>query len=414
MRGSFFTESTSLPMVDSGYESKIPECGQCGFYKTCKSPKIKPQGKGRKKIMIILNSPDKEADSRGEHICGQTRDLLSMILRKHGVDLKQDCIITSSLICKVPEDTKPEKVIGSTKNCRPNLTNLIKEHDPRIIFLMGYLPIKSMLTYFWKPNDIEYNSLVGWTIPVQKLVNNAWVIPTYHPSEISNEKFVIVRKMFQDHIEKGIALLKKDPHPDGLPNYEATALCLYDKKAILDKLNKIMDEKKPTAFDYETNMLKPDSWKSRIECMSVCNGNYSYAFSNIPEIRERWKMFLRSDVPKVGYNAKFETRWSRRIFKVRVNEWIWDGMNNAHILDCRKGITSLKFQSFARFGTLDYDSKVANLLKSKDESSYGENRIKDIPVNDLLKYCSMDSLLERQVWKSQRKELKAKVEKQRG
>ena len=40
----------------------IPLCGACGLYKTCSSPKMKPSGKYRDKILFVGESPGQEED----------------------------------------------------------------------------------------------------------------------------------------------------------------------------------------------------------------------------------------------------------------------------------------------------------------------------------------------------------------
>jgi hypothetical protein len=72
-------------------------------------------------------------------------------------------------------------------------------------------------------------------------------------------------------------------------------------------------------------------------------------------------------------------------------------MITAHILDNRKGITSLKFQAYVNFGVSDYDSHISPFLKSDDE--FGANSfnsilkfIKQYGEKPVLTYCGLDSL----------------------
>ena len=402
MRASFFDSSASLPMAGEKYVRTLPECGRCGFYKGCKSPKQKPIGKGKKSILIVSSHPTKEADELGQHLSGPDKEKLSAILRRNGLDLQKDCILTSALICK--PHGKPDAVLASVNHCYPNLNNLIQDMKPKLIILLGRHAIKSLVTHLWHKFDSKMTmNMAGWLLRPHVLPDT-WVIGTYHPNETHDQKESIANDMMIRHIEKGLKHLDRTPHPKGIPDYKKEITLLYKTEEIYALLKNLIRDKKPVAFDYETNMKKPDHWKSRIACMSVSNGKRSWAFLNTPDIKEFWIEFLTSDIPKVGFNSKFESRWSRRLFGVWPNNWIWDGMLDAHILDCRTFVTSLKWQAFARFGTPDYDSHIKPFLKSKEEGGYAENRVKDIPVDDLLYYCGLDSYLEYKVWKHQSKE----------
>jgi hypothetical protein len=84
-----------------------------------------------------------------------------------------------------------------------------------------------------------------------------------------------------------------------------------------------------------------------------------------------------------------EDRWSRVHFGTAVNNWAADTMLNAHILNCSKGVTGLKFQAFAHFGESGYDEVTQPYLSGAGKL----NRLHELPIEKLLLYCAMDSLL---------------------
>ena len=43
-------------------------CLECGLYRTCKTPKMKPHGKGRLKAMIVAEAPGKNEDELGKQL----------------------------------------------------------------------------------------------------------------------------------------------------------------------------------------------------------------------------------------------------------------------------------------------------------------------------------------------------------
>jgi hypothetical protein len=156
------------------------------------------------------------------------------------------------------------------------------------------------------------------------------------------------------------------------------------------------------AFDYETNMLKPDSKDAEIVCCSVCwEGKKTIAFPWHGEaVTAMSELLLSPKIKKVGANNKFEERWTRRILGHGVRGWVWDCMVSAHVLDNRPLITSVKFQSFVRLGQPSYDTAVGPYLKASDGNK--KNRIKEVDLGSLLQYCGMDSLLEWLIAESQR------------
>ena len=108
------------------------------------------------------------------------------------------------------------------------------------------------------------------------------------------------------------------------------------------------------------------------------------------------KVLLKCDIPKRGFNAKFEHRWTKAKLGIEVNNWQWDGQVGSHVLDNRHNINSLKFQAFVNFGQDSYDHHISPQLEARKKGGYAVNQIKDIDLGQLMLYCGMDSLLE---WK---------------
>lgn len=378
----------SLPMATDS-----PQCGACGLYKKCQSPKMKPYNRGKEKdILIVSESPGEQEDKQGRQLVGNSGKELAEVIRRAGKNLYTDFSLTNALICH----PKGNKITDSrmVDYCRPNLLKTIKEENPKVIILLGLKPIQSLIPYLWKPLKNSQNKMdiwYGWTIPSQKI--NAWVCPTFHPSFLLRMKNPIYDKLFEKHIRKAIRLSDVKRPWNNLRKFdESEVKILKGRYLIEEKLNNLIKLNRPIAFDYETNMLKPDNDNARIVCMSVSNGVKTYAFMVDRSVHEPIRNFLKSDIPKLGWNEKFEMKWSRKIFKCWPKNMTWDGMNNAHILNNREGVTSLKLQSFVRFGQLGYDEEIAPFLEA--EGTYKKNRIDEIPEQKLLKYCGMDSLLE--------------------
>jgi hypothetical protein len=163
----------------------------------------------------------------------------------------------------------------------------------------------------------------------------------------------------------------------------------------------------PIAFDYETTCLKPEGSEAEIVSASIAWNSYkgptAMSFSWQGEAIPAMKKLLDSNVPKIAHNMKFEERWTQKEFGHGVKNWKWDTMQAAHILDNRRAITSLNFQSFVKLGQEPYDSSIKPFLQSAGPGK--PNRIKEIPINELLMYGGMDALLTYMLAEKQVKEM---------
>lgn len=368
-------------------EPLLPQCGACGLHKTCRDPKVPVRGLGKRKILIIGEFP---GDGRDE----STRTL-SNTLQKFGVDLYEDCWLTYSIICRPTDDHTPtDDEIGY---CRPNLTKALDEYCPDLVIPLGGSAIKALLLPIWR-DDIGYavERWAGWQVPCQK--PNMWICPTYHPAHLLwKDKAVLITRRFEQHI--GAACNLGSPEFGNpwvrLPEFEKHITCIQNPEVASRAIREMMQRAdSPIAFDYETNMLKPDSENATIVSCALSNGELTIAYPWHGSAITATQEFLKSDIPKIAANLMFEERWTLATFGHGVNNWFHDTMQWAHVEDFRKGICGLEFQSFVKLGMPQYSGRVKHLFES--EGSNEPNNWKKIPIEDLLLYNGLDALLE---WK---------------
>lgn len=396
MREGFFNLSE---LSISNTTSTISRCGLCGLNRGCISPKMPPTGKGRKGILICAEAAGHVEDQEGEQLIGEAGQLLRGILKGLDVKLDKDCWKTNCVICRPPKNKTPSA--KQIESCRPNLMNTIKKLKPHTIILLGASAIKSLIPIVWK-DDVGngVSKWVGWNIPSQKL--NTWICPTYHPSYLLRTKNDLLESIVRKHLRqafthterpwKEVPDYKKDVEIITRPSQAAKAIRAIKSNSVI-------------AFDYETNCIKCENIGSEIICCSICiNGKNTFSYPWSGEAVDATAELLKSDVPKVGANIKFEDRWTRRKLGFAVRGWYWDTMLASHILDNRSGITSVKFQSFVRLGLEGYDLHIKPYFKSDEKTRL--NRIKELPINDLLLYNAMDSLVEYKIYILQKKEMK--------
>lgn len=385
--------------------SLLPECGVCKLHTRCNSPKMKVDGKGEKRTLIIGEAPGEQEDEQGRPFVGTAGSLLKETLQSIGVNLRRDCWVTNALICRPTSDSDKNRTPTDKEinHCRPNIIREVQTLKPDVIVPLGGVATKSLLSWLWKEDVGNISRWAGQRIPCQKI--NAWVCPTYHPSYVvrSQDKKsydVIQKTLFTRHLKAAFSLQGKPW--DTVLDYNRLANVTWDADQAVNVIRDFMAKGVPIAFDYETNMLKPESDLADIVCVSLSDGETSWAFPWQGEVIKAFSDLLRSDTPKVGWNVKFEERWTRRILGHSVNNWIWDGMLAAHLIDNRSGVTGLKFQAFALLGVDSYDTHVKAYFDSKGGCN-SPNRIRDVPMQALLKYCSYDALFEYKVAEVQMK-----------
>lgn len=368
---------------------------------------MEPSGNARKGLLIVGEAPGRHEDNQGTQFVGETGTLLRRVLSKLGVSLDKDCLKTNALICRPPDNKIPDpKMIGY---CRPNLLNTVREHDPEVIVLLGGVAVASLIGHLFKADTGGIKRWAGSVIKCRR--PNAWICPTFHPSFVQRmgeggKDKGMMERVFTKHLAAAVKLVGTRPWGEGVPDYASKVRCVFDPDKAAKAIREMIKRGGNVAFDYETNMLKPDSKKARIVSCSVCwNGKYTIAYPWMGDAITATRELIKSPLGKIASNAKFEERWTRRKLKTRVRNWRWDTMIIAHALDCRGGITSIKHQAFVRLGQEDYDGHLKRMLHSKEDTGNAENQVKDIALKDLLLYGGLDSLLEYMVAEEQAREL---------
>lgn len=373
----------------------VAACNKCGLHRGCRTPFMKPSGRGRAGILVVSEAPGEMEDLHGTQLPARRADQLGAALAEFDIDLRDDCWLTNALICRPKGNVVPtEKVVDY---CRPNLVNTVEELQPQKIILLGGTAVRSLIPWLWKEDGSpKITTWAGWKIPVQKL--NAWVCPTFHPAYVfrasESNREPVVGTVYRRQLKAATGLAGR-PWRE-VPNYRKLVSRIADPWAAAEAVKRMRRPGVPVAFDYETDCLKPDAG-GRIVCCGVSDGTATVAFPWAePAVGAVKALLADRAVPKLGWNAAFEERWTRRVLGVPVAGWAADGMINSHIADNRPGVNSLKFQAFVRLGVPEYDGHVKSFLRA-DGGGYTKNRINQVPLDDLLLYCGTDALLEWQV-----------------
>jgi uracil-DNA glycosylase family 4 len=376
-------------------------CGHCGLKDNCQTPKMRPDGRGRRRVLMVSEFPGATEDAAGKPLVGRAGQKLESVVGGLGFDLRRDCWLHNAVICHPTGQKRPPE--SAVDDCRPNLLNTINELDPDVIVLLGGDAIRGLLEDLWRGNLGGAGRWTGWTIPCQQ--TNRWICPTHSPAYLLHEDHPVLERHFRDHLAAAFALDGR-PWPDGPPDYPAAVEPILDADVAARRLGRY--KRGVVAFDFENNPLKPDHERAEIVSCAVCwNNRETIAFPWHGAVKDAMRDLLTNpDVGKIASNLKHEQRWCLRKLGFRVRNWVFDTMLAAHALDPRGGISALKFQAFVRFGVPDWSHHISPFLDAgRGRGGNAPNRIKEIGLPLTLRYNGLDALHEFAVAEVQAAEL---------
>jgi uracil-DNA glycosylase family 4 len=428
MKDGFFEEFKEIYEVSISKEKplKTYTCEDCKLYQSCKSPKIKVTGQGRKRIMLVFEFPGKEEGIVGKFLVGETKRLLTGIFLKYGVKIEQDCWITSAVRC-TPFDKKNMLRVPTKKEismCRKNLLSDIETLTPNVIIVLGDIALTSLLGHrlVGRMKKGKYTDWLNLQVPDQEM--KKWICCVFSPYFIKN-RMNDSRKEWDINIYMGMwkkqiknALLKWNVDVP-IMNYTSRIKTITDEKKIYSVLDRYIREKyKWIAFDYETTGIKPHRKEQRILCVSISNGNESVSFPvlNTSLFRSKFKMLMEcEEIGKIAHQLSFEELWTKVKLNMDVCGKRYDTLLAAHCINNRRSLSSngLKFLVYVNFGVLGYDGDVDKYIHRTKENEIKKsgnalNCLDELELETLLKYNAEDSYFTYLLFKLQRKVLKGK------
>jgi uracil-DNA glycosylase family 4 len=361
-------------------------CVGCGLLPQTLNPKFGPTGQGKKKILLVGAANNKVEDDRRKHWQGSDGRFLRAKLQELDIDVDVDCWSINAVQCRCDENPTGFQL----DCCRRALLTTIKELQPRLIICFGWHPLYSLIGLKYNSDIGEFRVWRGFQIPDFDL--GCYICPVHSPAWV------------QDAKGKETALIWDLDLKEAL-NHRTKVLPKYPEPEIhyLDDLGPLLNiESGIVSIDYETTGIKPHAPGHRIVCASVAlSPSFAYVFM-IPQNRADLLPFLQllenPNVEKMAHNMKYEHTWAMVRWKVETQGWLWDSMQAAHILDNRRGVAGLKFQTFVNFGEPDYSSEISPYLRSKeDKDSNAFNRVLKLCESKqgqrkLMKYCALDTI----------------------
>ncbi|KKM15351.1 hypothetical protein LCGC14_1696940, partial [marine sediment metagenome] len=359
-------------------------------------------GEGQLGILGIGEGPGKNEDKKGIQFIGEAGRLWQKYLDPHGIDIHRDMHLDNGVQCRPPGNRKPTS--QEVSYCRNRVRNNINQLRPKFIWLLGETAVRSFYgTRFRNLTIARWHRLC---IPDQQ--TGAWVIPLYHPSfalRANKDKNKVA--MFERDLEFAVSCLNLPPPQFTDPASLVTVVTDYNQ--IIEWLDWLLECAEQyqfaAAIDFETSNLKPmySSAQKIWTCSIATSGTQSVSFpisytGHLMHEQERHvlqklsRVMGHPNILKVAHNLPFEDLWTNGIMGVSVNGWHWCTMNGAHVLDCRKMYSGLKFQAYIKYGVEGYDKETAPLMTKFHEGT-DINMLDTLPLEKLLRYGGVDSLI---------------------
>lgn len=395
--------------------TKTFDCEACGLYKGVKSPKMKPYGQFKKKVLAQAEAPGEEEDRDGVPFNPKAPagGLFRPYFRKYGLDMEVDCLTINSLDCRPMEgdrNRKPTKM--EIRCCHSRKLEVYEKWRPEVVLLVGEPALESFYDLdVDRPNALSLASMRAKVIPDKRL--DAWVCHIYHPS------FILRGNQDLEHVFgldfAVFASMVGKPRPSfNLYENEIKILSTYDE--VMDFLGDEWHD--PFLFDYETSSYRYYEAIHTIHMIGVSfTGRSAYVFPydfkkmdgrkwftplQMKQIAKCWREKLRGKCPKSAQNLKHEALASQAGFGVEVRNWDWDPMVASHVLDEAKKVTSLKKQVYIKWG-YDYGGEEKKFLEAPLKQ---RNEFEKMAVEKSGLYCGRDAMFGQRLVKQQKRVMK--------
>lgn len=371
----FFTGATFSKKL-----SVVPNCGVCKANRACNYPKQTWPGDSPAKVVFVVDTPSVDTHNAA---LGNEFGRLNTMASRVGFTLDAyPKIYSAACFGAGPE---------SWKHCQPLVATELARLQPEIIIPYGPRATQSVVGRYWQTPAELYDRWFGQRIPCREL--NAWIFPVGNPG--SHKRVTEVSSAWEYRWLRDAMRVSGRPWKE-IISPQSLVECVYSQEAVNARIEHILNNAKVAAFDYEATGLKPEWDIHEIYSASIAwveNGSIRcIAFPTYPETHDALRKFLTSPIRKVAANMKFEERWSNAKLGVRVRNWWWDTMLAAHWEDPNAGVTGLKFQAFARLGVPYFAAEVDSYFES--DSNSVRNRISQVPIQSLLTYNGVDSVVE--------------------
>jgi uracil-DNA glycosylase len=119
----------------------VKNCNQCDL-STSRTNTVFGEGSINAELMLIGEGPGKDEDEQGRPFVGKSGQLLTKMLKAMGYD-RSEVFIANIVKCRPPLNRNPHP--DEADSCLPILLRQIEIIKPKVIILLGAVPLKHLL-----------------------------------------------------------------------------------------------------------------------------------------------------------------------------------------------------------------------------------------------------------------------------
>lgn len=409
----------------------MQEGGRC---KSLQNPYMSPGGSEQAEIYVLAEAPGRDEDGHGTPLIGVSGQLmrraLYRVLAGESMETRTPsfgklirytdsfCRFNNVIRCH-PENNR-DPTWQEVEACRRFIIEDIESCKPTIILGTGNIPLR------WMTGETGILSWRGKMLPVQVGSHACWYMPLYHPAYVyraggeEGETYPVFLKDLSNALKNSISTPIPETRigkelPDiykGVELFHGYGKSALEKNALIAKLWRMvrsLADEKLISLDIETNGLRPYVEGSKI--LSIAVGTHEKIASiAVDHPQSGWSLEQRKKIQsllfwmlssefkplKIAHNLQFEAEWFGYYFGQEVledSEW-GCSLAQAYVLGHRRqslGLDDLCLQSFG--------------VPLKSLSNVDVKRLAKCPIEDVLRYNSLDTKWTYPLFQVQREEL---------
>jgi len=364
------------------------------------SPQMKPSGSNHPRIYILGEAPGAWEDQDGIQFVGRSGQYLR---KQFPSQVRKTLRFNNCVRCRPPDNRTPSPL--EVECCRQSILKDIEKTKPEVVLGVGDVALR------WMTGQTGIKHWCGRYIPIRVGKHACWFMPILHPAFVLRARNGSDREwlstewadVFESHCAKVVRDLFTErlelPDPEDLEHlYDGIEIIECDRRGLkrLRKRLQAFDAKAPlipVAIDLETHHLRPYHSDSVVLTFSLSDGTNTIAVpldhpgamwdkASRKEVLRLLEAWLHGPCIKIAHNALFEMEWLAELFGLDIlRSCSWDDtMVQAYILDERKGNMGLDSLTLQYFG-----------FNLKAQSDIDRNKLRETPLDKVLRYNGLDS-----------------------
>lgn len=375
-------------------------CMACGLMDSCQNPVMAPDEvpgitPGAWDIMYVGEAGGAEEDSVGVPFVGKSGQLLRSMVDDAGLK-GYNHIYTNVLHCRPPENKTPTN--RQIQFCMPILMQEIEHYKPRMLVLLGGVPLKAVLGETgitnWRGTFIQRDGMT--------------IVPTFHPAYILRNQSAI-KEWVEDFDKIATYLDGGNDNPRADTEYRMHTVRI---RAELDDMVAKIAAAKYCSFDTEVNGLQ---FGDDVVLMSFAIDNPKMAWAVPVSVLEGLhccrQILEDKSIRKVGHNIKFDMLAVGGNLGISIQGVEGDSMLLSYILDpvSMAGRHGLKPLAGRYLGMYDYAADMEAYAKEHPEADpkRGGDLVL-VPLDIIARYAQLDAIATLELHKRLYPELTAK------